>query len=121
MHVGRASRSKWRLTTSGGIRGEVEAAVYFCVLEALQNANKYSGSDVIRLTLRHEGGSLRFAVADDGHGFDPATYERGAGLTNIKDRVDALGGDLEIVSSPGNGASIIGRIPVRIAHEARQS
>ncbi len=57
-------------------------------------------------------GHLRFAVSDDGAGFDPATTQRGEGLTNLRDRVEALGGTLEIVSAPGKGTRVTGTIPV---------
>jgi signal transduction histidine kinase len=90
---------------------EIEAAVYFCALEALQNAAKYAQATSIELRLEHRDEHLGFEVADDGHGFDPARA-RGSGLTNMRDRVEALGGVLEVISTSGSGATIRGRIPV---------
>ena len=92
---------------------EAEAAVYFCCLEALQNAQKYAGASRVDVSLRDGDGTLRFAVADDGRGFDTATANRGAGMTNMRDRLDALGGTLELVSAPGRGAQVIGCLPVQ--------
>jgi len=90
---------------------EIEAAVYFCALEALQNAAKYAEATSVDLRLEHRDGHLAFEIADDGHGFDPA-WARGSGLTNMRDRVEALGGVLEVISTSGSGATIRGRIPV---------
>jgi signal transduction histidine kinase len=89
---------------------ETEAAVYFCVLEALQNAAKYSHADAITVTLHHNNGTLGFEVADDGDGFDPTAKARGRGLTNMTDRLDALGGTLTIQSSSGAGTTIVGSV-----------
>jgi signal transduction histidine kinase len=91
---------------------EVEAAVYFCALEALQNVAKYAGASMAEVRLLATNGTLTFEVADDGRGFDVATAKRGAGLTNMGDRVAALGGDLAFESMPGKGTTIRGRIPV---------
>jgi signal transduction histidine kinase len=92
---------------------DVEATVYFCCLEALQNVGKHAGRDV-RATLRvwEEQDGLRFEVADDGAGFDPHIERRGAGLTNMSDRLGALGGRLSVVSAPGDGARVAGAIPL---------
>ncbi len=55
--------------------------------------------------------SLAFAVADDGVGFDPATAKKGSGLTNMSDRLEALGGTFTVSSRPGAGTTVTGRIP----------
>ncbi|MDP8931339.1 MAG: histidine kinase [Actinomycetota bacterium] len=89
---------------------EIEAAVYFCVLEAIQNAVKYAAATRVRVTLSHEGGELAFSVVDDGQGFDLATTARGQGLQNMTDRLSALDGILEIVTSPGQGTVITGQL-----------
>jgi len=90
---------------------ETEAAVYFCCLEALQNAAKHAGADV-RITIelhRHEG-DLEFSVRDGGSGFDVAATP-GTGLTNMRDRIGAVGGRLKIASTPGAGTSVAGAVP----------
>lgn len=90
----------------------VEMAVYFCCLESLQNAAKHAGpgaSATIRLS--REDGGVRFCVEDDGAGFNPHTVERGAGLTNLADRVAAMGGTVRIDAAPGRGTRITGALP----------
>ncbi len=94
---------------------DVEATVYFCCLEALQNATKYSDATSVTITLLASDGLLSFEVADDGRGFDTATTPRGSGLQNMADRLDALGGALEITSAPGLGSRLSGRIPIQRA------
>jgi signal transduction histidine kinase len=68
---------------------EFEAAVYFCVLEALQNASKYAGASEISVRVSRDDGDLVFAVADDGRGFDRRTTPPGTGLRNMADRLAA--------------------------------
>jgi len=92
---------------------EVESAVYFSVLEALQNAAKYADATSVTVTLANSGDSLTFEVSDDGNGFDAETVARGAGLTGIADRLDTVGGTIDIDSTPGLGTRITGRVPVR--------
>jgi signal transduction histidine kinase len=94
---------------------EVESAVYFCCLEALQNAAKHA-RDATRVTISLEqGDGLRFEVRDDGPGFDPGTAARGAGLTNMRDRIGALGGEVTVASEPGRGVVVRGSVPVELA------
>jgi signal transduction histidine kinase len=95
----------------GRYPAETEATAYFCVLEALQNAAKYAEASSAIVRLGHENGHLVFAVTDDGRGFDPAATSRGAGLQNMADRLDAVGGRLEIHSAPGAGTTLTGRLP----------
>jgi signal transduction histidine kinase len=91
----------------------IEAAAYFCCLEALQNAAKYSGAAIVAVELHGAGdGALEFCVEDDGTGFDPRTIPAGSGLTNMRDRLDAVDGALTVTSSPATGTRIAGRIPV---------
>jgi signal transduction histidine kinase len=93
---------------------ELEAAVYFCCREALQNAGKHAGDGARAiLSLGEHDGVLEFEVADDGRGFDPATMNGSAGLQNMSDRIGALGGELIVTSMPGSGTTIRGRIAVR--------
>jgi signal transduction histidine kinase len=92
---------------------EVESAVYFCCLEALQNSAKHAqGATTVVLELSGEGGGLRFDVRDDGAGFEPRTAPAGVGMTSMRDRLAAVGGELAIVSSPGQGTHVIGTIPL---------
>ena len=91
---------------------EIEAAIYFCVLEALQNTAKYADASRAVVRLRRDDGSLVFEVVDDGRGFEPETTSRGAGLQNMEDRLAALGGALEVRSRPGGGTTVIGHLPV---------
>jgi signal transduction histidine kinase len=87
---------------------EIEAAAYFCVLEGLQNVQKYAGASHAVVHLREHDGALSFEVRDDGRGFDPATVRLGAGLNNMRDQLDALGGRLDIVAAPGEGCRVSG-------------
>jgi signal transduction histidine kinase len=91
---------------------DVESAVYFCTLEALNNAAKYAGAESISVHLHHDDGGLTFEITDDGRGFDPSATSYGTGLQGMSDRLDAIGGVLEVRSEPGQGTSIKGRIPV---------
>jgi signal transduction histidine kinase len=92
---------------------DVEATVYFCVLEALQNVQKYADATAVVVRLRGDVGTMRFEVEDDGAGFDTATAKRGAGLTNMNDRMNALGGTVQVVSHQGAGNTISGELPVQ--------
>ena len=97
---------------------DVEAAVYFCVLEALQNVQKYAGASSAVVRLSETEGHVQFVVHDDGRGFDESSVVRGAGLTNMDDRVDALGGTLAITSEVGRFTDVYGRIPLSVAVRA---
>ncbi len=91
---------------------EVEAAVYFSALEALQNVAKYAEASRVDVVLRGSGGTLVFSVVDDGRGFDPGSIGFGTGLQGIADRLGALDGSLEVTSTPGSGTTITGVLPV---------
>lgn len=95
---------------------DVESTVYFCVLEALQNVQKYARATDVTVTLNADDGELRFQVTDDGAGFDLVTARKGVGLTNMGDRLDAIGGALVISSQLGAGTTISGsvRVPSRV-------
>jgi signal transduction histidine kinase len=92
---------------------ELEAAIYFCCMEALQNAGKHAGPDATAMVrIREEEGAVLFEVSDTGAGFDSAgTAGKGAGFVNMRDRVGAIGGTLEVHSAPGRGTTISGRLP----------
>jgi signal transduction histidine kinase len=91
---------------------EVEAAVYFCVLEALQNVAKYAEATSATVRLSQGGGHLRFEVRDDGRGFDPQARGYGTGLQGMADRLEALGGTVRVSSRPGEGTTVAGELPV---------
>jgi signal transduction histidine kinase len=91
----------------------VEAAVYFCCLEALQNAAKHAGANArVDVRLARVDGQLRFEVADDGAGYDVDSIGPSAGLQNMSDRIGALGGEVHIESAPGAGTTVRGSVPV---------
>ncbi len=92
---------------------EVEAAVYFSCLEALQNVAKYAEASSATVILAQSNGHLTFEVVDDGRGFDPASQGNGTGLQGIADRLGALHGELTVRSAPGAGTRVRGRIEVR--------
>ena len=89
---------------------DVEAAIYFCVLEALQNVAKYAKAERAEVRLFTSDDALTFVVEDDGIGFDPAITS-GSGLSNMRDRLEALGGELDVRSSVGRGTSVTGTVP----------
>ena len=92
---------------------ELEAAIYFCCLEALQNASKHGGENATAtVRLGEHDGALAFAVTDTGPGFDVTSATTSTGLQNMTDRIGALGGDLTITSSPGQGTRVTGTIPL---------
>ncbi len=93
---------------------EIESAVYFCVLEALQNVAKYAGAGQARVGVTAGNAGLKFEIVDDGRGFDVSTVERGAGLQNMEDRIEALGGSVTIRSAIGVGTEIVGVVPARM-------
>jgi len=92
---------------------DVESAVYFCTLEALQNVAKYANAPNARVRLTQSNGELAFEVRDEGAGFDPATTGHGTGLQGMADRLAALGGTLQLTSSPGGGTVVRGTVPIR--------
>jgi len=98
--------------TIGRYPPELEAAVYFSCLEALQNVAKYADASSATVTLTQSNGHLTFEVADDGGGFDPEAVRSGTGLQGIADRLSALHGELTIRSEPGAGTRVRGRIEV---------
>ena len=91
---------------------DIESAVYFSILEAVQNTAKYAEASRVVIALRERTGNLVFEVRDDGRGFDSATARKGVGLNGISDRVDSIGGTWTIDSSPGHGTTVTGVIPV---------
>jgi signal transduction histidine kinase len=91
---------------------EVETAVYLCCLESIQNAAKHAGCHAsVTVELRSVGNELKFSVHDTGRGFDPRATAPGAGMTGVRDRIDTVGGRVEIVAAPGRGTTVAGVVP----------
>jgi signal transduction histidine kinase len=102
-----------RADSVGRHPAELEAAVFYTILEAVQNSTKHGGPGVqIDVALREDERALSFDVTDDGAGFDPAATRGGAGMQNMRDRVGALDGRLTIASSPGEGTVVSGSVPL---------
>jgi signal transduction histidine kinase len=92
---------------------EIEADVYFVCLEALQNASKHAGDTVtITVRLRISDTDLAFSVRDDGRGFPPERTQAGTGLSNMSERIAALGGRMDVRSAPGRGTAVAGVVPL---------
>ena len=115
-HVARQSPARATVTATdvGRHAAELESAIYYCCLEALTNAAKHGGPDVrITIHLQQSAEEIQFVVADDGAGFDALIdHQQGSGLQNMHDRVGALGGLLDISSSPRRGTTVSGTCPI---------
>jgi len=111
-----ARKSPTPITVDAGEIGrygqEVESAVYFSCLEALQNVAKYADAPAATVTLTQRNGALEFSIRDDGRGFEIDRVPRGSGLQGIADRIDAIGGTLTIESDPGSGTTVRGSVPI---------
>ena len=90
---------------------DVEAGVYFCVLEALNNVSKYANASRVDVRLSNGDGRLTFEVRDDGAGFDVTATSFGTGLRGMRDRLEALGGTLEVRTQPNAGTRVLGSVP----------
>jgi signal transduction histidine kinase len=97
---------------------EIESALYFCCLEALQNVAKYANATRVDVRLSESADELAFEVRDDGQGFDASSAKRGSGLQGMADRLEAVGGGLDVRSSPGTGTTVAGHVPVAIERRA---
>ena len=95
---------------------EIESAIYFSCLEALQNVAKYANASLVTIALARTDGQLSFSVADDGVGFDTGSTTQGSGLRGIEDRLDALGGMVRVKSSRGAGTTVGGSVPIAPVH-----
>jgi signal transduction histidine kinase len=91
---------------------DVEATIYFCALEALNNIAKYAEASSVTLHLQQRNGDLSFVVRDDGRGFDPEAVGTGSGLQGMADRLEAAGGSFAIRSAPGSGTTVTGTVPI---------
>jgi signal transduction histidine kinase len=113
-----AIRCEFECDSIGRYSAELEAALYFSGIEALQNASKYAGPNATaQLRLHESADAVVLTVSDDGAGFDAALPAPRSGLQNIADRVGALGGHVTIQSSPGRGTTVCARIPLMHADE----
>jgi signal transduction histidine kinase len=94
---------------------DVEAAVYFTCLEAVQNATKHSKASEITIDIRlcdaADGSLIELVVSDNGIGFD-TVRRSGNGLSNINDRIESVSGHASIESSPGKGTTVRATIPI---------
>ena len=102
----------------------VEAALYFVAMEAVQNSAKHANARMVSVSLGIEEGRCRLTVSDDGAGFDPAHADEagsGAGLLNMRDRLDAVGGTVTLESAPGAGTTVTATAPVSLPVPAQQS
>ena len=98
----------------GRLAPEIEAAIYFCCLEAIQNAAKHAGTGAtVTVSVQAHPGRVAFEIRDDGIGFDVDDVHGGHGLTNLHDRVAAVGGDVHIASGHGAGTTVSGDVPTR--------
>jgi signal transduction histidine kinase len=107
---------------AGRFPGEVEAAMYYCCMEAVQNASKHAGEDAhMSIRLYTDADQLHLEVRDDGAGFDAARVHGGIGLENMRDRLGAVGGRVEIDSSAGKGTLVAAAAPVESNRQSRES
>jgi signal transduction histidine kinase len=98
-----------------GLPPDFATAVYFCCLEAIQNATKHARATRIGINITEADGLLAFEVADDGVGFDPSSHAAGSGLRNLSSRMSVIGGDVNIESAPGSGTVVRGWLPLMAA------
>jgi len=95
----------------------IEAAIYFCAREAIQNAAKHAGAGAtVTVTLARRRDAVEFTVSDDGVGISPEMDPEGTGITGMRDRIEAAGGTLEIVSPAGGGTRVHGTVPLPRDH-----
>lgn len=91
---------------------EIEAAAYFFTTEAMTNTVKHSGSTSVDVALLADDSQLKIEVVDAGVGFDPDNLHGGSGLAGLSDRIRALGGEINVVSQPGQGAVLTAELPI---------
>jgi signal transduction histidine kinase len=95
----------------GRFSQDIEAAVYFCCLETLQNVAKYAAASQVQICVAAHDSFLHFTVTDDGVGYDVSRTPMGSGQRNIADRLAALDGRVEITSEPGKGTTVTAQLP----------
>jgi signal transduction histidine kinase len=116
--LGRRTGPDTRFSVEGGRSGiryepAVEAAIYFCCVQALQNARRHAAGHPVDLTLTYAGDAVSFTVRDQGTGFDVGSARDGEGFRIMRDRMAAFGGTLAIESAPGAGTKVTGTLPAR--------
>lgn len=92
--------------------GDEERLVYRLVQEALTNVVKHASASRVEVSARETGGKIEIAVRDDGEGFDPAALSGGRGLTGMRERIELLGGQIDVTSRPGEGTKISASVPL---------
>jgi signal transduction histidine kinase len=102
----------------GRLPRDIEAALYFFAVEAIQNAVKHAGASAIAVHLTSDDGRVSLEIRDDGRGFDPTAASTGHGLGNMRDRIDAMQGTFAVESAPGDGATISATVPATVGAEA---
>jgi len=90
---------------------QIESAVYFCTLEALNNVAKYAKATSATIRIRDDSGALSVEIVDDGVGFDTVASQHGTGIRGMTDRMDAIGGRLDVHSTPGHGTAVTASVP----------
>jgi signal transduction histidine kinase len=114
------ARIELTLDTTVRVPPEVEAALYYCCMEAVQNASKHAGPDAnISIRKYIDAGQLHLEVRDDGPGFDVTAAHDGIGLQNMRDRLGAVRGSVEITSKPGQGTLVAATAPLGRAPAGR--
>jgi signal transduction histidine kinase len=93
--------------------GEEERIVYRLVQEALTNVLKHANASRVEVSAREGDGAIRILVHDDGDGFDPASSTDGRGLRGMRERIELLGGEIEVTSAPDDGTKITARVPLQ--------
>ncbi len=97
---------------------DIEAALYFFAVEAIQNAVKHARASAIAVDLTSDGRRVSLQVRDDGRGFETTAGSTGHGLGNMRDRIDAMQGTFTLESVPGRGATVNATVPVPVGAEA---
>jgi signal transduction histidine kinase len=100
--------------TADRFDADIEACLYFCALQGIQNVMRHAENTVCIVELEADREEIRFSLSDRGPGFDPMTTPRGMGLDIMQDRIDALEGTLVVTTAPGAGTTIAGTVPIEI-------
>jgi signal transduction histidine kinase len=89
-----------------------ETAVYLCCVASIQNAAEHAGDGAaVTVVLRRDGNELVFSVQGSGHASAPTAAPADAGITELQDRIETIGGRVEITAAPGRGTTVAGVVP----------